>query len=112
MVTHPCQHQGISDLLKRMPPRLYSTRGPSVLAGAAAHDPKGCTVGGAGNVIFFVTMYALAAMSGVLLLIYTAYCFFVVVDDTIAGLDEVIWPGESIGDWLIRGAVLAWLVLV
>jgi hypothetical protein len=69
-------------------------------------------VGGAGNVIIFVSMFALGAMSGALLLMYTAYCFFVVVDDTIAGLDEVVWPGEAVGDWLIRGAVLAWLVLV
>ncbi|MBI1914132.1 MAG: hypothetical protein HYS12_05255 [Planctomycetes bacterium] len=69
-------------------------------------------MGGAGEVIFFVTTYVTALMSGWLLLAYTAYCFFVVVDDTIAGLDEVVWPGEAFGEWLGRAAVLAWLVLV
>src|SRR5262249_3758700 len=49
---------------------------------------------------------------GVLLLSYTAYSFFVVVQDTAGGIDEVVWPGEPVGEWLGRGAVLAWLVLV
>jgi hypothetical protein len=68
-------------------------------------------VGGAGEAIFFVLMYALATMGGVLLLSYAAYCFFVVVQDTAAGLDEVVWPGEPVGEWLVRGAVLVWLTM-
>src|SRR5262249_35355107 len=49
---------------------------------------------------------------GVLLLSYTACSFFVVVQDTAGGIDEVVWPGEPVGEWLGRGTVLAWLVLV
>lgn len=69
-------------------------------------------MGSAGEVIVFVTTYVAALIMGVLLLSYTAYSFFVVVQDTAGGIDEVVWPGEPVGEWLGRGAVLAWLVLV
>src|SRR5262245_58552989 len=51
-------------------------------------------------------------MGGAVLLAYVAYCFFVVVSDMAAGLDELVWPGGAIGEWLGRGAVFAWLALV
>src|SRR5262245_2868869 len=102
-MTPACQDRGIPDLLNWSWPRVYSS---------SRDRPARCTVGGAGNAIFLVTMYALSATGGVILLAYTAYCFFVVVDDTTAGLNEVIWPGEPAGEWFIQGAILAWLVLV
>src|SRR5262245_42423904 len=95
-----------------MRPRVYSVHERMHFVRTVARGPEGTAVGAAGEVIFFVTMSATALMGGVLLLAYTAYCFFVVVDDTTAGLDEVIWPGEAGGEWLGRAAVLAWLVLI
>jgi hypothetical protein len=69
-------------------------------------------VGNAGSAIFFMCLFVLAVIVGTFVLSYAAYSFFVVVQDTAAGIDEVVWPGDPVPEWLGRLAVLAWLVLV
>jgi hypothetical protein len=45
-------------------------------------------------------------------LVYASHCFCVVVQDTAAGLDEIKWPSESVGDWMVQAVLLCWQVLV
>lgn len=66
----------------------------------------------AGNVIIFVCLYALFALTATGLLIFAGRCFLVVFEGTATGNDEVRWPDETHLDWFFRGATLAWLLLV
>lgn len=69
-------------------------------------------VGEAGTVILFVSLLATVGLLGSLVLVYAAHCFLVVVQDTAAGIDEVVWPTEPAAEWLGRGALLGWQMLV
>jgi hypothetical protein len=69
-------------------------------------------MGNAGLVITFVSMFALLGIVGTLVLVYAAHCFCVVVQDTAAGLDEVVWPNDPVAEWMGRAALLGWQMLV
>ncbi len=69
-------------------------------------------MGAAGNVIVFVCTLAFVAGLTAFVLAYAAHCYFVVVQDTSAGLDRVKWPSEPLIDWLRGAAHLGGLVLI
>ncbi len=69
-------------------------------------------MGNAGPVILFVSLYAALGIVGVVTLSYAAHCFYTVLQDTAAGIDEVKWPTESAGEWMGKLALLGWQVLV
>jgi len=50
----------------------------------------------------FVPMLVLLGLVGFAVFVFAARCFVVVVQDTAAGLDEVVWPDEPVLDWLTR----------
>jgi hypothetical protein len=67
---------------------------------------------GAGLGMLFVFTLALTAALGGAVVAYAAYCYLVVVQDTTAGHDRVLWPQEPLSDWLPRSAhVVALFVL-
>jgi hypothetical protein len=68
----------------------------------------------AGNAILFVCTALATFVVSIYVLAYAAHCFLTVLQDTAAGLDEVVWPAEMIYDWLGRslpvwGVFLLWL---
>jgi hypothetical protein len=68
-----------------------------------------------GNAILFVCCLVGTFIVSLYVLAYSAHCFLTVLQDTAAGLDEVVWPSEMIYDWLGRsvpiwGVFLLWLV--
>lgn len=69
-------------------------------------------MGNAGVVIVFVCLYAALGIVGSLVLVYASQCFCVVAEDTAAGLDEIKWPSDSVGEWMGRATLLGWQVLV
>jgi hypothetical protein len=66
----------------------------------------------AGPVILFVCLLALTAGLAVYVFAFAALCYLVVLQDTSAGLDAVVWPEEPVVDWLMRAAYLVVLTLV
>lgn len=69
-------------------------------------------MGNAGVAIVFVCLYAALGIVGSVVLVYAGHCFCVVVQDTAGGLDEIAWPSESVGDWMVQTVLLAWQALV
>ncbi len=69
----------------------YDAMGPAVMAAV-------CTAG--------------VAIIGSYIFTYAAYVFFAILDATAGGQDELSWPDEPMLDWMHKGMVLAWLVLV
>lgn len=69
-------------------------------------------MGNAGVVIISVCLIALLGIVGTLVLAYAAQCFGVVVEETAAGLDEIVWPSEPPTEWMGRAVLLGWQVLV
>ncbi len=57
-------------------------------------------MGAAGPAILFVILMAASVMVGVCVLAFAARCVLVVVNETAAGQDEIIWPSEPYQDWL------------
>jgi hypothetical protein len=66
---------------------------------------------GAGPVILFVCLLALSAGLAVYVLSFAALCYLIVVQDTSAGLDRVVWPEEPFIDWVFRAVQMAALAL-
>src|SRR5947209_8438766 len=69
-------------------------------------------VGESGAVIQYVAMLAALGIVGSIVLAYAAHCFLVVVQDTAAGIDAVVWPRDSLAEWLGGATLMGWLVLV
>src|SRR5579884_531126 len=68
----------------------------------------------AGNAILFVCCLVGTVIVALYVLAYAAFCFLVVLQDTTAGLDKIVWPSEMFFDWLGRalplwGIFLLWL---
>jgi hypothetical protein len=66
-------------------------------------------VAAAGSTIIFISLLVLQAIVGFLVLSYAGRCFLLVVEETAAGNDEVIWSREPITDWFGKFFYLAWL---
>src|SRR6478672_8108115 len=66
-------------------------------------------VGDAGNAIMFVCLLVGEAIIGLLVCMYAAHCFLLVVEDTSAGSDAVYWPDEPLTDYFWKIFFLAWL---
>jgi hypothetical protein len=62
-----------------------------------------------GEAIFFVCLIGVVVLLGACVAAYAAHSFFVVVQDTAAGNDEVTWPDEPYVDWFWQGFYLLWL---
>src|SRR5262249_36915445 len=60
----------------------------------------------------FLLSLGTTVLVGFFLSLYAAHCFATVVDDTVAGNDEVHWPELSIFDWAGSLAFLAWLLVL
>jgi hypothetical protein len=57
-------------------------------------------MGAAGPVIIFVLLFATTIIVGIAVLMFTARCVLVVVQETGLGYDEITWPNETYHDWL------------
>jgi hypothetical protein len=57
-------------------------------------------MGSAGNAILFVLLFAASVAIGVCVLAYAARCVLVIVQETAAGQDAILWPDEPFQDWL------------
>ena len=66
----------------------------------------------AGPVIVFMFLLVGTVIVSTYVLAYAAYCFLVVVQDTAAGIDEVIWPNEPVQDWLGEAVYLLALIAI
>lgn len=69
-------------------------------------------IAAAGYLILFFSLLVALVVVGLLVLSYLAYSFLVVLSNTAAGNDEVLWPGEPIQDWFFNAWYLAWVVAV
>lgn len=67
-------------------------------------------MGAAGPAILFVILLAASVIVGVCVLAYASRCVLVAVQETAAGQDEIIWPGEPMQDWLGHAVQLIELV--
>jgi hypothetical protein len=65
-----------------------------------------------GQAMMFMCLMVGQCLLGLLLLVYGARCFQVVVEETAAGIDEVAWPDEPYLDWLARAVHVFWLAAV
>ncbi len=68
--------------------------------------------GAVGQSILFFMVLALQGILTAGVLAYAAHSFLVVVQDTSAGNDRVVWPDEAMVDWLWKFVYLLWLVAV
>jgi hypothetical protein len=66
--------------------------------------------GAVGHAILFFMATAGQVVVGSYMAGYAAHCFLVIVEDTAAGIDEIVWPDIPIVDWLGKVFYLVWLV--
>jgi hypothetical protein len=71
-------------------------------------------VGEAGNAILFIVTLVATTIVATYILAFAAYCVLLVVQDTAAGVDKVVWGGEPVYDWMLRslhviGIAFIWL---
>lgn len=66
--------------------------------------------GAAGGAMIFFCLTALQVLVGLFVLAYTAHSLLLVLENTAAGNDEVLWPDEPYFEWLAKLAYVAWLV--
>jgi hypothetical protein len=67
-------------------------------------------MGNAGQVIFFVLLFAASIIVGAAVLAFAARCMLVVVQETAQGQDEILWPKEPYVDWLGHAVLFVELV--
>lgn len=67
-------------------------------------------MGAAGPAILFVMLFAATIIVGICVLAYSSRCVLVVVQETAAGQDEIIWPSEPLQDWLGHAVQLIELI--
>jgi hypothetical protein len=66
-------------------------------------------VAAAGKAIIFMSVTAGQIIVALYVLGYAAHCFLVILEETAAGNDEVLWPDVPIVDWVGKFFYLAWL---
>jgi hypothetical protein len=66
-------------------------------------------VGAAGSAIIFICTLVACVLLVLWTLALTGHFYLVVVQDTSAGTDRVVWPDEPFYDWVVRAACLTWL---
>jgi hypothetical protein len=69
-------------------------------------------LGSAVTSAFMLLLMALAILIGIYVFIYAAHRFFVIVQETAAGVDEVQYPADPLLDKLPRAAYLAGLLAI
>jgi hypothetical protein len=69
-------------------------------------------IAAAGHAILFVCCLVGTVIVSLYVLAYAAFCFLTVLQDTTAGLDEVVFPGEMFFDWLGRAIPIWGIVLL
>src|SRR5436190_13852694 len=69
-------------------------------------------IAAAGESMMYFLLTALQVLVGLATLTYAAHSFLVVLIQTAAGEDKVVWPDEPFQDWLWKPVYLAWLVLI
>src|SRR5262249_1742680 len=69
-------------------------------------------VAAAGTSMMFFLLGALQALLGLMTLSYAAHAFLVVLIETAAGTDAIVWPDELFQDWCWKLWYLAWLILI
>jgi hypothetical protein len=69
-------------------------------------------VGAAGTAIMLVCFFVAQVIIGVIVAAYASRCFLLVVEDTAAGNDEVVWPDEPFLDWFGKVFYLGSIVAV
>jgi hypothetical protein len=58
----------------------------------------------------FVPLLALTIIVVFAVWVYTSRCVVLVVEETAAGNEEIVWPDDPFLDWVWMGGYLAWLV--
>jgi hypothetical protein len=66
-------------------------------------------IGMAGRLILFFSVLVAEVLLGIFVLGYAGYSFITVVSNTAAGNDEVIWPGDPMQEWFLKGFYLIWV---
>jgi hypothetical protein len=57
----------------------------------------------------FIPLLALTWVIGLILAVFAAHYFLVVIDSTTAGGERIVWPDEPLTDWFAKVFYLAWL---
>jgi hypothetical protein len=65
-----------------------------------------------GGALVFICLLAVATIAGGALVLFAAYCFLHVVQETAAGVDDIHWPNDPYQDKLPRAAYVAALIAV
>src|SRR5712692_8310169 len=65
-----------------------------------------------GTVLLFIICIVFTVIVTAYVLTYVAYCVLVTVQDTAAGLDEVVWPEEPLYDKIGRALPLVGVCLI
>src|SRR5437764_794190 len=63
-----------------------------------------------GSAILFVCLLVVAVVLAILVWVFLSRCIVVVVEETAAGNDNLVWPDEPPLDWLWMAVYVAWLV--
>jgi hypothetical protein len=69
-------------------------------------------IGAAGHLLLFFSFLIALILVGLLTFSYAAYSFLLILTNTAAGGDEIIWPGDPIQDWLFKVWYLGWVLAV
>src|SRR5689334_19939972 len=63
-----------------------------------------------GGPFIFVSLLAITTIAACFVWVYTSRCVVLVVEDTAAGNEEIVWSDEPFFDWVWMGGYMAWLV--
>jgi len=67
---------------------------------------------GFANALMFISLMLMEVIVSFFVIAYAAHCFLVIIEDTAAGNDEVIWPQEPLYDWIMKGFYLFALIAI
>ncbi|MFL5243315.1 MAG: hypothetical protein ACJ8FY_14515 [Gemmataceae bacterium] len=67
---------------------------------------------GFANALMFISLMLAGVVVGFIVISYAAHCFLLIIEDTAAGNDEVIWPEEPLYDWIMKGFYLVAVVAI
>ncbi|HEV3235726.1 MAG TPA: hypothetical protein VGZ25_01980, partial [Gemmataceae bacterium] len=67
---------------------------------------------GFANALMLITLMIMNVILGFFVIAYAAHCFLLVIEETAAGNDEVVWPDEPLYDWILKGIYLVSLVAI
>src|SRR5436305_2721822 len=60
----------------------------------------------------FVPLLAMTALAAIALWVYLAHAVVVVVEETAAGCEDVVFPDDPLMDWIWQSVYLAWVIAV